>query len=97
MATTPTQAEAEGTPIVVDWEGVELTVPASVQDWDLDTLEAFEQGRAITAIKSLLGDDGYKQATDAFQAKHGRKVKVRDVEGLMSTVAGAYGFGDTGN
>ena len=48
---TPAQIEAEGDETVtVDWDGVPVTVPASAEDLDLDAIEAFETGKAVTEV-----------------------------------------------
>lgn len=60
----PAKAEATDASITFDFDGETYTVdPARTKD--LDTLEAFEDGRIITAIKALIGDKQYR----AFRAK----------------------------
>ncbi|HLT70273.1 MAG TPA: hypothetical protein VKZ72_08910, partial [Acidimicrobiales bacterium] len=63
------RAEVEQPPtttITVDWDGVAVEIPAAIEDWDVEALEAFETGRAIRALRLLLGDgplplDGLEQ------------------------------------
>lgn len=86
------QAEATGQETVdIDWDGVTVTLPAKPDDWDLEALEAFEQGKPATAARGVLGDQ-YDATVRAYKAKHGRGPKVRDLETLMQAFATAYGF-----
>jgi hypothetical protein len=90
------QAEAEdATTITVDWLGVPVVLPAKPDDWDLDAMEAFEQGKAVTAVRGVLGK-GYESTVEAFKKTHGRKPQVRDLESLMQGFAEAYGFESPG-
>jgi hypothetical protein len=90
------QAEATGADtITVEWDGVPVTLPAKPDDWDLETLEAFEQGKAATAVRGVLGSS-YDSVLGAFQKRHGRKPKVRDLESFMQAFASAYGFESPG-
>lgn len=91
------QAEATGTDLTVEWDGVTLTLPANVDDWDPDAVEAFESGKVVTAIRGLLGDRQYEQARrDYAKAHDGRRPTMGDLGRLMDLVAQTYGFGDAG-
>lgn len=90
------QAEAQNVSTIdVDWDGVSVTLPAKPDDWELDTLEAFEQGKAATAVRGVLGKSYNRVITD-YKARHGRPPKVSDLESFMQTFAKAYGFEDAG-
>lgn len=95
---TPAQAEVDETidTQTVEWMDITITLPASVQDWDLDALIAFERGQATLAVVGMFGPDAYAEMQAAFRAKHGRAVKVRDLESLMDVVAKIYGFETAG-
>ena len=96
----PVKTEAtsvDGDTIDVDWEGITITVPATADDWDPDVLEAFENGKAIAAVKGLLGVDTYERVRRQFRNTHGRKMVVRDLNDLMEKVAEVYGFESAGN
>lgn len=81
------QIEAEAaTEVTIEWRGQSFTIPATLDDCDVDTLEAFENGKAIGAIKGLLGDKAYS----AFKRKH--KPNVRDLKEFMAVVAEAMGM-----
>lgn len=88
--------EITGESVTVDWEGLHLELPPTPDDWDPDTLEAFEGGKAMTAIRSLLGSDTYEQARKTWAKANGRKMTVGDLGRLFEAIASAYGFGEAG-
>lgn len=91
------EAEARGIDrATITWQGFEFSVPASVEDWDPDVLEAFEKNQAITAVKALLGDSTYAKLRKHAQ-KNGLAFNVRTIGEVMGLVAEAMGFGDAGN
>lgn len=49
------RAEAKGEGIEIEFEGFTYVVPPS-SEWDLDALEAAENGRVVTSTKLILGD-----------------------------------------
>lgn len=94
---TPPQAEVEAVEsISVDWDGLQVTAPASVEDWDPDAVEAFESGKVIGALRGLLGSDTYDALRDAWSRRHGRRPVMRDLTRLFEALAQAYGFTDLG-
>lgn len=96
---TPAQVEAEGTDdtITLTWDGLEIDIPASAEDLDLDALEALENGKAITFMRHLVGSTRYDQVRRQWQKDHGRKPKPRDMTPFMEEVAKTYGFDTAGN
>lgn len=95
---TPAQREAEGAETVtVDWDGVPVTIPGSPDAMDLDALEAFESGKAVSAIKAMVGPKAFNQLRVEYQKANGRKPVVGDLGRLMEAVAVAYGFDTSGN
>ena len=96
--TTPAQAEAEGLATVdIDWDGVTVTIPASAEDIDLDVIEAFEAGKAVTAVRALVGAKQYDAARKAYEKQNGRRPRVGDLNSLMEQVAQTFGFDNLGN
>lgn len=86
MATpTPAQAEATGTPIRFEYDGETYEVAPS-STWDLDILEAYEDGMIVRVIKGLLGPKQYAQ----FRSK---KRTAADVGGLFESMQVAMGLG----
>jgi hypothetical protein len=95
--TTPAQREAEGDETTtVEWDGVKVTFPASVEGLDLDALEAFEGGKAVAALKGMVGQKGYDTLRSDYVKANGRKPKAGDLGRLMDLVAGAFGFESQG-
>lgn len=96
MADEPSAAEreAEGaaSPLTIEWEGFTLVVPAAVEDWSADALEAFEKGQAVTALRGVLGSKAYDVLREGFQEKHGRKLAVRELGSLGDLIAATYGI-----
>lgn len=83
-------------PSTLDWQGVTVTVPAELDDLDPDSIEAFENGKAITAIRSIFGSDEYDRARSEFQKLHGRRPAMRDLGSLSDAVAAHFGFESAG-
>lgn len=95
---TPAQVEAEGDDTVtVDWDGVPVTVPASAEDLDLDAIEAFETGKAVTALRAMVGSKEYDRLRADYAKANGHRPKVADLGNLMTEIAKAYGFDTAGN
>lgn len=94
---TVIEAEARGDDTVeIEWEGLSLTIPASIEDWDLEVMEAFESGQLTVALRGLLGERGYAGIKAAFRDRHGRGIKVGDVRSLGDVIADTYGFDGPG-
>ncbi|MEU4568663.1 hypothetical protein [Micromonospora sp. NPDC023956] len=53
------RAEVAGTPTEFAYDGVVYTVAPS-RDWDLDALEAFEEGHIASAVRLILGAEQWK-------------------------------------
>lgn len=94
--TDATEHEVTGEAITVDWEGLRLELPPTPDDWDPDTLEAFEGGKAMTAIRSLLGSKEYDKARKDWAQANGSKMTVGDMGRLFEAIAEAYGFDTAG-
>ncbi|QIN93604.1 tail assembly chaperone [Gordonia phage DumpsterDude] len=89
-ASSAVEAEAIGADtITVDYEGHQYTVPASVEDWSIDTLEAAEKGAPTGVLRGVLGDDQY----EVFKTRH---PKVRNLKEMSQKVANVSGFNETG-
>ncbi len=95
MSMTPAHLEAIGGQVTITWEGQTLLLPQTVEDWDPDALEAFENGKAIGALRSLLGAQ-YEQARQQFRRDHGRKATVGDLSKIVEAIAEVYGFDSPG-
>lgn len=92
----PTLAAPETTKLLT-WEGVALTVPADIEDVDPDVLEAFENGKAITALRAIFGSDEYERIRTKWAKLHDDKRPVmRDINRLYDVIAEHFGFNDSG-
>jgi len=84
---TAAQREAEApTEVTLEWRGQSFTIPATLDDCTIDTLEAFENGKAVAAVRGILGD----KAFSAFKRKH--KPSVRDFNDFSTVIAEAMGM-----
>lgn len=91
------QVEAEGAErMSIDWDGIQVKLPATVEDWDPDALEAFETGKAITALRTVLGSRQYDEIRKVWASRKGRKPKLGDMTKLVEDIAKAYGFDGSG-
>lgn len=85
---TGAQVEGEGIPTTtLTWRGRDLTIPATIEDCDLEVLEAFESQRASTWARLILGDEQYQAL---------KPMTVRDFADLGEQLAVALGFVSAG-
>lgn len=95
---TPAQIEADGDEtVIVKWDDIEITIPASPEDLDLDAIEALENGKGITFLRHLMGAVRYEQVKREWQKENGRKPRPDDVAPFLEDVAKVYGFDSAGN
>ncbi|PPJ31912.1 hypothetical protein C5E45_33005 [Nocardia nova] len=88
---TAAQREAEGIETAeVEFDDVIYSIPVDPVDWPLDATEAFEQGKAITAIRGLLGE---KQ----WRVVRSKGYRNKDFNELFNLLAKAGGFSSAGN
>lgn len=85
---TPAESEATEQPSTIQWRGLTFTVPPS-DDWSVEALRAFEDGRAATAVSLVVG----KAEWAAFEAT---RPKIRDFKALADEFARVAGFEDSG-
>ncbi|WP_113705512.1 hypothetical protein [Nonomuraea lactucae] len=86
MSKTAQKAEAHGTPLPVEYNGVTYLVPPSM-DWDADVLDLLESGRLTSALRMILGAEQYEQ----FRAT---KPKLRQAMELMEAIGSTAGTGN---
>jgi hypothetical protein len=81
-------AKAEATTGVVSFEfdGDAYEVPTS-DNWDLDVLEAYEDGKIVATVKALVGPAGWA----TFRAK---PRKVSDLDTFFNAIQEALGLGN---
>lgn len=84
MATQNTaKTEATNSPVEVEYDGETYTV-APAREWDLDVLEAYEEGMIARTVRSVLGAEQYQ----TFRSK---KRTVGDLEDLFLEIQSALG------
>jgi len=77
----------DDTKVDVTWRSMKFTIESDPEGWDVETLQAFETGRVLTALRGILGE---RQWTEFTAAKP--KPKGRDAGALFETIASAAGF-----
>lgn len=59
---TPVKNEAlDVDTTVVRWSDRDWTIPASVDDWDMETLEAYETNRDLGFLRGVLGEKQFAE------------------------------------
>lgn len=69
-----------------DYDGVTYTVP-DADEWSLDALEAYEDGKVATLIREILGSAQWA----TFKSK---PRKIADLNGLFEAAQEALGAGN---
>ena len=85
------QATDPDKPRFVHCRGERFRLP-ELTDVDIDVLSAFEQGKVVTAVQGILGE----QAVTRLRALHGGTLRVADLEPILDQVAKSYGFTSAG-
>lgn len=90
-AQAPAAMEA-GTPLVkvLQWRGLELRMPPTAEDWDVEVEENFEDGRLVAAMRGILGAEQWAKV------KAEVKPKLKDIKDLSDAIGREYGFEDSG-
>jgi hypothetical protein len=83
----PVKNDATHTPHSVEFNGDTYSVPPA-DDWDLDVLEAIDEGHMTTAMRALLGPDQYA----TFRASN---KKVRSLGEFFDVAGKAVGAGNS--
>jgi hypothetical protein len=77
----PAKADATGSNVSFEHDGQTYSVPPA-SEWGVETLEAFEDGKIIATVRTLLGDEQWSK----YKAK-GRK--VTDLVSLFEAIQAA--------
>lgn len=89
--TKAAQAEAAGAgPQAITFRTLTFTIPQTA-DWPLAVFEAFEDGKTIAAIRSLLGPAQWAR----FKALDPEPT-MKDLEALTASISSAAGFDSPG-
>lgn len=87
----PPQRGDQDKPKFIHHRGERFRLPEA-PDLDIDVIEAFEQGKSVTAVKGLLGDASVAR----IRAMHGGRLSARDLEPVLEQIARVYGFTSVG-
>lgn len=64
----------ENDTIEVEFRGNKYTLPALAKEWDVEVMEALEDGRQVGVLRALLGDDQWR----LLKSRHNLKLKDLD-------------------
>ena len=85
------QIEAEGIETTdVEWNGLTLTVPSDSDDWPVESVLAFEEGKVVSGLRAGLG-------AVQWAAVMKTKPLKRDLSSLFDSLAETLGFERAGN
>ncbi|MET8149397.1 hypothetical protein ACIBSW_34590 [Actinoplanes sp. NPDC049668] len=84
------EAEVQNLGVLFQYEGVTYTIPKA-DDWDLEVFEASEEGRFVTAVKSLLGPYQWKKFKDGPDPDNKPVRKAKDLELFFTEAQKALG------
>jgi hypothetical protein len=57
----PLEAEATGTEVTFEYLDKEYKIEGDVEEWDLEVMRAYEQGKSIAVAEALLGAKQWAQ------------------------------------
>jgi hypothetical protein len=93
----PAEAEATGEETVeVTFEGHTYTIPASVDDVDIEVIRAFERNAGMAIVDGLLGQDQMALLERRHRSRHAGKFTSSAMKPLIDDIARALGFTDPG-
>ncbi|MDG4801721.1 hypothetical protein [Micromonospora sp. WMMD980] len=82
------KAEATGSTVTFEFDGESYEIEPSLT-WDLDAMEAYEEGNLVTCVRLILGPAQYTK----FKPK-GAKRTVGDLGRLFNAIQEAGGAGN---
>lgn len=80
------KAEAKSEMVSFEFDGDTYSV-APADEWDLDVLEAFEDGKVVATVRALVGPAGW--ATYKSKPR-----KVKDLDAFFTAIQEALGLGN---
>lgn len=91
-APEPAEVEATGEETVdITFEGHAYTIPAGVDDLDIDVLRAFERGASMGIVDALLGGQ-MKTLERRYRKDHEGRFPQRALKPFVDEIARVYGF-----
>ncbi|WP_431889473.1 hypothetical protein [Nocardiopsis alba] len=89
--TTKKKTTTTDKPKAISFRSERFRLPELDGGMDIDTLEAFEDGKVITAIRGLLGPDQWAKLKAMTP-----KPNIGDLEEIADKIAKVYGMGSVG-
>jgi hypothetical protein len=86
MTNTPAKAEALGENVDVEYDGETYSIPPT-SEWDLDALEAYEDGKVLATVRSVFGDAQWSK----FRQKRRTAADLTKLVEAMQTALGIQG------
>lgn len=86
--TPPTNPAADIEPPTIEWKGETYTL-IPMAEWPVDAMEAVEDGKGATFVRSTLGPVQWRQVKSAG-------LLVPELDDLARRIAEAYGFDSQG-
>ncbi|GAA4981223.1 hypothetical protein [Actinopolymorpha pittospori] len=83
---TPAKAEARGESVAFEYDGDSYVVPPPME-WDVDVLEAYEDGKVATTVRALLGASQWAK----FRSKPRTVQSLNDLFVSLQTAMGLEG------
>lgn len=76
--------------VEIEWRGLTLVLPSSIEDCDVSVLEAIEDNKVARVVRGLLGDKQWSEIRSAQLAT------VGDLGDLAEIIVKALGFTSSG-
>jgi hypothetical protein len=80
------KADATGEMVAFEYDGETYEI-APTLEWDLDVLEAYEDGKIVATVRALVGPEGWTK----YRSK---KRTVSDLNEFFDAIQGALGLGN---
>ena len=84
------QNEVAQTEVEIEWRGLKIAVPATLDDAPIEVMEAIEAGKGYQAAKYIVGPEKWAEIKATL------KPTKRDIDELMDSISVQLGFTKTG-
>lgn len=94
--TTPLEREADGVALVgLEFDGETYWCPTDPADWRSEAIEAFEDGKAMRALKYMLEPD--EDGKSGYALLKSKRYRMRKINELFHALGKVGGFETSGN
>ncbi len=80
------KAEATNTNVKVEFRGETYEIPGNAEEYDLEVMEAYEDGKLVSALRALLGEAQWSLL------KTRTRPKLKDLNEIAATFLGTVGL-----